>query len=543
MPDPFSLFALIPIPVWALVAGLFVLITTLIWAALPWLMETRRYRPLIPGTGAGVTALLVLLGLIGLVLFLGAVGTSFAVIEQSLRGARESGEGLGLGSGALIAALLGAPFLIWTTWLRHRTVEFQKEGHMTDRISKAVEQLGAEKTVKTRGKDAEGRDITIETSEPNLEVRIGAILSLERIAQDSTRHDKGRDHVRVMEILCAYIRHNARVRDPRIKAGTSLPVPPPVEGQKPRLTDELYLRPRDDIQQILYVIGRRTNDQLRAERSWPSVQGDNTALPYSEPFPEVRRVGPQETSEHLAKQDVKALSDWRKQMASLSNGYRLDLSSADLRGANLSRGKFDGANFRNSKLERARLWHTSMRGADLISADLRDINAQYAKMDGAALDNCNLSGANLNRAWLRGAYIQSSSEAIGLSLIGAHIEGAWLWGMDLDHSVLVEAITDHRTRLDLASLKNALLWRVDLSTIGNFHQIDLTIAFGDASVALPKGIDAPPHWPSWCYLHFDDFHDEYRLWIKKSDRHGFRAQTWAQISGDIPKLRTETTKK
>jgi hypothetical protein len=47
---------------------------------------------------------------------------------------------------------------------------------------------------------------------PNLEVRIGAILSLERIAQDSTRHDSGRDHVRVMEILCSYIRHNAPAR-------------------------------------------------------------------------------------------------------------------------------------------------------------------------------------------------------------------------------------------------------------------------------------------------------------------------------------------
>jgi hypothetical protein len=44
---------------------------------------------------------------------------------------------------------------------------------------------------------------------PNIEVRLGAILALERIAQDSTATDEGRDHVRVMEILCAYIRENA----------------------------------------------------------------------------------------------------------------------------------------------------------------------------------------------------------------------------------------------------------------------------------------------------------------------------------------------
>ncbi|MDZ7906299.1 MAG: hypothetical protein U5N55_11405 [Cypionkella sp.] len=103
---------------------------------------------------------------------------------------------------ALIVAILGAPFLIWSTVIKHQTLRYQKEGHITDRISKAVEQLGAEKTVK---KDEQ----TVESSEPNIEVRIGGILSLERIAQDSTAHDNGRDHVRVMEILCAYIRENA----------------------------------------------------------------------------------------------------------------------------------------------------------------------------------------------------------------------------------------------------------------------------------------------------------------------------------------------
>ncbi|MFD1509176.1 hypothetical protein [Lacimonas salitolerans] len=115
-----------------------------------------------------------------------------------------------LGAGALIAALLGAPFVIWGTVLRQRTVDFQKEGHITDRINKAVEQLGAEKTVK---KLVDGQ--SQETTEPNIEVRIGAILSLERIAQDSTRYDKGRDHVRVMEILCAYVRGNSNAIPPQ----------------------------------------------------------------------------------------------------------------------------------------------------------------------------------------------------------------------------------------------------------------------------------------------------------------------------------------
>ena len=113
-----------------------------------------------------------------------------------------------LGTTALIVTLLGAPFLIWNTVIKHKALGFQKEGHLTDRLSKAVEQLGVEKTVKLADKvDKDGKPI--ETTQPNIAVRIGAILLLERIAQDSTNYDKGRDHVRVMEILCAYLRENA----------------------------------------------------------------------------------------------------------------------------------------------------------------------------------------------------------------------------------------------------------------------------------------------------------------------------------------------
>lgn len=128
-------------------------------------------------------------------IFLLALAAAIATLLRSFTAAEA-----GLGTGGLIVALLGAPFLIWSTVLKHQTLRYQKEGHITDRINKAVEQLGAEKTVKLDGK---------ESTQPNIEVRIGAILSLERIAQDSTTYDKGRDHVRVMEILCAYIRENA----------------------------------------------------------------------------------------------------------------------------------------------------------------------------------------------------------------------------------------------------------------------------------------------------------------------------------------------
>ena len=72
---------------------------------------------------------------------------------------------------------------------------------ITDRINAAVLGLDAEKTVKV----TENGQV-IERTEPNIEVRIGAIFTLERIAK------KNLDvYVQIMELLCTYIRENAKI--------------------------------------------------------------------------------------------------------------------------------------------------------------------------------------------------------------------------------------------------------------------------------------------------------------------------------------------
>ncbi|WP_300581591.1 hypothetical protein [Marivita sp.] len=142
------------------------------------------------------------------VLFFFAIFAAFFVLWGTIRDIGSGASaGPNLGAGAMIAALLGAPFIIWGTYLRQRAVEFQKEGLLTDRINKAVEMLGADKTWLQYSMDEARNPVQVERTVPNIEVRIGGLLSLERIAQDSVRYDEGRDHVRVMEILCAYIRN------------------------------------------------------------------------------------------------------------------------------------------------------------------------------------------------------------------------------------------------------------------------------------------------------------------------------------------------
>lgn len=113
-------------------------------------------------------------------------------------------------------------FGLYLTYRRIRASEKQadafKEGQITERFTRAIDQLGSV--------DKDGNK--------NLEIRIGGIYALERIARDSKK-----DHIPVMEVLTAYVRENAPYKQEApilIKDTPDLPV---------------------DIQAILTVIGRR----------------------------------------------------------------------------------------------------------------------------------------------------------------------------------------------------------------------------------------------------------------------------------------------
>ena len=110
-------------------------------------------------------------------------------------------------------------------WQR-RTYELTEQGQVTDRYTKAVEQLGSDK----------------------LDVRIGAIYALERIARDSAK-----DHPTVMEVLAAFVREHSNEQWPRPlpEAGAAIPQ---------RTT-------RPDVRAAVTVIGGRdsTRDQERID--------------------------------------------------------------------------------------------------------------------------------------------------------------------------------------------------------------------------------------------------------------------------------------
>jgi hypothetical protein len=94
------------------------------------------------------------------------------------------------------AGLFAAGALVFTArnfTLSRRTFELTEQGQVTDRYTKAIEQLGSDK----------------------LDVRIGGIYALERVARDSVR-----DHPTVMEVLTAFIREHSR--EPRAESERSI---------------------------------------------------------------------------------------------------------------------------------------------------------------------------------------------------------------------------------------------------------------------------------------------------------------------------------
>jgi hypothetical protein len=104
-------------------------------------------------------------------------------------------------------------------------LDIDREAQITNRFTQAIGQLGAE----------------LKDGQPNLEVRLGGIYALERIARDSPK-----DHWTIMEVLTAYVRRNAPWP----------PVPPATAGRAAGAGEpQPPPKPRTDIQAILTVPG------------------------------------------------------------------------------------------------------------------------------------------------------------------------------------------------------------------------------------------------------------------------------------------------
>lgn len=286
------------------------------------------------------------------------------------RGSREDLAKLEEESRKTLAQVIGGLALLGGLYFTWMTVKVSQEGQITERFTKAIEQLGAT--------DGQGGK--------KLEVRLGGIYALERIARDSER-----DHWPIMEVLTTYVRENAPWKEDETPEVSNKVLPNPSEHKETK--DQSPPKLSADIQAILTVVGRRVRTYEKGEEE------------------------------------------------------RLNLSNTDLRGANLVGAHLEGANLGKAHLERANLGKAHLEGAILWKAHLERAYLGKAHLEGATLWEAHLEGADLREAHLEGAtFWKAHLERADLRK--AHLEGADLRGVrDLTQEQVKSSITDEHTKL------------------------------------------------------------------------------------------------
>ena len=265
------------------------------------------------------------------------------------------------------AGVFGAPLLVWRAWVAHRQAiaatqqaRVATENHVTGIFSKSVELLGLVREVKVTGSDG----TLVVHSVPNLESRLGALYSLERLLRESEKDQRA-----ILETLCAYVRENSPAQIPNDK-----------EEAKKLYRGDIPLLPtrRSDVQAALTIVGRRPeNVRTRAKREGWNLDFRNS---------------------NLSAYDFSGL-----------NFDRSAFENSFLNAAKLSHSSFEGSGFANTVLREADLSRScfgssSFDHCDLKNAQIEDTDFSFSKITDtdfrqAKIVSFNISGANFEAAF------------------------------------------------------------------------------------------------------------------------------------------------
>ena len=279
------------------------------------------------------------------------------------KGRADARQGVRTASLALLAGTVGVVGAVYTA----RSFALSRAGQLTDRFTKAIEQLG----------------------HAELDVRLGGIYALERIARDSKE-----DNPQVIEVLTAYVREHAPTNGAgRVEES---------QGTNPK-------KPATDVQAALTVLGRRT--VAHEHDTQPALDLGSTDLRGAD----LSTANLQRailTKANLTEANLKG-ADLRSALVDSANLSGADLGGADLQGAWLSEANLSGANLSTANLQAANLYRANLSRAYVHKADLREASLHEAELAEAELhdadlrlalvDGANLSGSNLSGADLRDA--------------------------------------------------------------------------------------------------------------------------------------------
>ncbi len=269
--------------------------------------------------------------------------------------------GLMAGTGGLLA-LLSAGVGLWLTRRTHEeTLRLQTEGQVTDRYTKAIEQIG-------------------EPDPEKVAVRLGGIYALERIAVDSAR-----DHSTVVEVLSAFVLE--RTHTPAMPKAKGMPVG----------------RPAADVQAVLRVLGRLPSREGIPRAHLPGAHLELVDLQGA------HLEGANLVGVHL---EGAILRHAHLEGADLANSHLLwaHLNAAHLNETVLSGARMGRADLYAANMESTRLYRAQLAGA---------LNVTQGQLDSARGDHDTTIPDGLNRpdswvsGWVKADHVPSASPADG----------------------------------------------------------------------------------------------------------------------------------
>jgi uncharacterized protein YjbI with pentapeptide repeats len=235
-----------------------------------------------------------------------------------------------------LVQVLGGVFLLTAAFFSWRTIQLGREGQLTDRYTKAVEQLGAATPA----------------------VRTGGVFALERLAKNSP-NDRGT----IAEVLACFARDTSQGEDAALHSAS--------------------------VQAALVVLGRRHSYGAAAactELNLHRVKADHSYLA------NLSLAGSDLSGADLSEADLSG-SDLSTVNLTGATLERAKLANARLSGAVLAGANLRHADLTSADLSTANLTDAKLDFAKLISANLSNVDLSATKLPGANVSGSNLTGA------------------------------------------------------------------------------------------------------------------------------------------------------
>jgi uncharacterized protein YjbI with pentapeptide repeats len=223
------------------------------------------------------------------------------------------------------------------------TIRLSREAQLTERYTKAIEQLGSEK----------------------LDIRLGGLYALERIAVDSER-----DHASIVEVLSAFVREHSK--------------PPSYDDYWGIKLREDPRQPNTDIQTALTILGRlpSRSEVMRADLSGAHLEG-------------ARLVNADLRGARLRGTHLRA--------ADLRDSH---LEGADIRGAHFEDAILNDVHFEGAYAVAADFHKTILYGAHFERSEAASVNFEYSNLMHSNFSDADMYDVRLEAAMLGGADLE-----------------------------------------------------------------------------------------------------------------------------------------